>query len=502
MNSNTEKDQNLPSSHKKKTNSFQFFFDILRQALSTLFMALFSIIIAAVYTRIFPPSEYGVYSTAVAFVAPIITLSSEWIAQPTSRFYSEYARRNHLSSLWQSINIFSLTILSVLLTLFTFIWVFLPTSFKSQYGTIYIEVFVVVILQSVTSIILPIFPAAFNTHLYRRITISTALSSAAISLIFIYTFGRRIEYLLLGQIIAIGLFLPLVLRWSKWQRLTVKKVSRSRIAHTMKRMSIYGLPMMVWFLSSSLLDLGDRYVIQFTRGSAEVGIYSVNYALMAGIVILINVPVSIMLGPLLFEQWGRRDIAGTTRSLTQATTLYFVIACALIGAGSLVCESLVQLLLGKEFHVGQIFLVPILVARAVWGISLIGQKSLELREKTRMLMIIAILSALLNLILNLFFVPKYGYIAAAYTTLFGYLFYLVLIYTQTRREVRWEIETAPAAFALISSLLSYAITYFTIRNWTQIPSIFFGTSMFLILFSAFFLTLSQPTRALIKRYLP
>ena len=42
-------------------------------------------------------------------------------------------------------------------------------------------------------------------------------------------------------------------------------------------------------------------------------------------------------------------------------------------------------------------------------------------EKKKRLVIASVVAALLNIILNWIFIPKFGYIAAAYTTLFSYI---------------------------------------------------------------------------------
>ena len=485
----------------RKSYLSRFVLDAVKQAPATLFMAVFSILIAAYYTRVFPAEKYGIYSAAIAFSGPIVTLMTEWVAQPIGRMYSEYRFRNQMPVFWQSINVFSSGALALFLFGAVVVWQILPDGTKGIYRNIYLETSAVIVLQAMTSILLPIFPASFNTHLFRRLTLLTALCSAGIAIALILLFGKNIEFLIVGQAISLAIFLPLAIHWSGWQRPTLQGMQSVRLWHTLRRMAVYGLPMMLWFLSSSLLDLGDRYVIQWFRGSAEVGIYSVNYSLMAGIVMLINVPVGVVLGPLLFEQWSRRDLAGTTKTLGQMTTLYVVIACALLGAGALASEPLVRLLLGKEFHVGQSFLVPILLARAVWGASMIGQKSLELREKTRTMMVVAVLSALLNLLLNLWLVPRYGYIAAAYTTLVSYIFYTGLIYAETRSVVPWTIDRGPALTAMVAALGAYALAALASRTWAPVLILTAGSLLFIILFGTLFLSMSRATRTAVKQYL-
>ena len=54
-------------------------------------------------------------------------------------------------------------------------------------------------------------------------------------------------------------------------------------------------------------------------------------------------------------------------------------------------------------------------------------------KKTKYISIGTIAAALLNVVLNFIFIPMFGYIAAAYTTLAGFLALLVMHYIMSRR---------------------------------------------------------------------
>ena len=50
----------------------------------------------------------------------------------------------------------------------------------------------------------------------------------------------------------------------------------------------------------------------------------------------------------------------------------------------------------------------------------------QYKKKTVGMAIASVTAALINYALNALFIPKYGYIAAAYTTLFGYLVLFII----------------------------------------------------------------------------
>ena len=78
-------------------------------------------------------------------------------------------------------------------------------------------------------------------------------------------------------------------------------------------------------------------------------------------------------------------------------------------------------------------------------------------------------SAMVNFVLNLIYIPKYGYQAAAYTTLISYAFMLICTYIICKKILKVQV---PAVIRFIDYLLIIAavllVNYFAtenISNW-------------------------------------
>ena len=52
----------------------------------------------------------------------------------------------------------------------------------------------------------------------------------------------------------------------------------------------YGLPLVAWYVSAQILNIGDRYIIKYFLGNVEVGIYSANYSIVYGVTTLLSAP--------------------------------------------------------------------------------------------------------------------------------------------------------------------------------------------------------------------
>ena len=76
-----------------------------------------------------------------------------------------------------------------------------------------------------------------------------------------------------------------------------------------------------------------------------------------------------------------------------------------------------------------------------------------------------IIAAATNMVLNLTFIPKYGYIAAAYTTLFSYIIYFLLhMYISKRLSGFYIIEIKYLLSVLLILIISYGIGLAFVNN--------------------------------------
>ena len=118
------------------------------------------------------------------------------------------------------------------------------------------------------------------------------------------------------------------------------------------------------------------------------------------------------------------------------------------------------LLLGMPFRDGHTIMPIILAGASVWGLSMLVHKGLELQEKTGVMLGLVMVSATINIVLNLLFVPEYGYQAAAVTTFVSYLAYPVLVYVITNRSgLGWRIPWRTIIRTVAASLITGGVLW-------------------------------------------
>ncbi len=463
--------------------------------------------VGAVYffTRAFTTQEYGVYALILAVTTPLTILVTEWAAQPIGRFYSEYVHRGLLVPFLTSVEQIYIRIVGVV-TLLSLIFFVINLQIHALSLLSLVGVYVSLVTQCFSAIALPVLMASLRPALYRRAVVGASTISTVSSILLVYLTGAHIACLLWGPAVANLLLLPWIARQTGVQLVRRPRRLQPGELEVLRRLFRYGLPMTVWFFSASLLYSEDRYMIGVFRGPSEVAVYGVNFNLVAMASGLLNGPVALATGPVLYQQWSAGRMAESSRTLSIMTEIYGILAALMIGGTMVIGPDLVHVLFDRSYWAGAMVLVPVMIGRLFWGASLIGHKTLELTERTLTMSASALVAASLNLILNLLLVPRFGFVGSSFATLVSYGAYSVIIWFQSRRELQWSVRAPRIAVYLgVSVVLAVAIRYglsatgiFTMGDRPLVHLLVGAAAYLLIVPSVFFLAFGRRIRTLMS----
>lgn len=190
----------------------------------------------------------------------------------------------------------------------------------------------------------------------------------------------------------------------------------------------YSLPIVPHGISQVLLAQFDRIAIRSMVGDAAAGIYS-----LAGniklILTIITESISTAWTTWFYEEFhtgNKEKIQDNAKKLCGLFCLFSVILI-------FISPELIHLLGGVEYLDGRYVAVPMIIDAFLLFVYNIVVTAEYYYKKTVFVMLGTIVAAVINLITNLIFIKKYGYIAAAYTTLFAYVIYLILHLTISRK---------------------------------------------------------------------
>ena len=100
---------------------------------------------------------------------------------------------------------------------------------------------------------------------------------------------------------------------------------------------------------------------------------------------------------------------------------------------------IIYILGGKGYEAGKLVAVPMIMDAFILFLYNIIVPSEYYTKKTTYIMTGTLIAAGLNLVTNYIFIKAYGFIAAAYTTLFSYVCYLLLHIVISRKLVGFDV---------------------------------------------------------------
>ena len=200
----------------------------------------------------------------------------------------------------------------------------------------------------------------------------------------------------------------------------------------------YGLPLvptsaMLWIMSSS-----DRYIIGYFMQAKDVGIYAAAYSL-AHINSLFLGPLQTILLPTVSKSYDNGDMA-KTRTYLKYSLKYLVMLSIPAAFGlSVLALPLLRILTTMEFTSGSMVVPFIVLGLVIFEFHRICLYIFYLVKKTYWVARLLIISAALNIGLNLLLIPHLGILGAAVATLIAYAVLGILTVVVSFRYFKFDL---------------------------------------------------------------
>jgi O-antigen/teichoic acid export membrane protein len=202
-----------------------------------------------------------------------------------------------------------------------------------------------------------------------------------------------------------------------------------------KTMLIYAVPLVIAGFAGIINETLDRILLKqiiynpnnpssFHEAVAQVGIYSACYKLAMLVTILLQA-YRYAAEPFFFSQMKNED-----RNKVYVNVMNFFIAavCLVFLLVSLNIEIFKYFIQNESYWAGLSVVPVLLMANVFLGIYYNQSVWYKLSGKTQFGAYIAILGALITILINVLFIPKYGYLASAWATLIVYFIQMILSY--------------------------------------------------------------------------
>lgn len=283
---------------------------------------------------------------------------------------------------------------------------------------------------------------------YMVVALASSLGNVLLSLVLIFTvfYGQRYMGRILGATIVLAV-LGAILVLCFW------RAARPRV--NLKYWSFglkYSLPIVAHGLSQVVLAQFGRLMINYMVSTEAAGIYGLAANLMIIVTVLTD-SVSTVWTTWFYETMEGEEADKATelkmladaelkqRSMTiqrragQLAQGFAIICIALMA----ITPEMIWVLGGDAYMDGAYCAFGMILSGYcvfIYNMIVAGE---YYKQKTNYIMIGTILAAIINIILNLWAIQAFGYIAAAYTTLVSYMFYVVFHWIISKRVLSFAV---------------------------------------------------------------
>lgn len=411
--------------HKDSIDIFRHLGNFFSASIFTKFIAFLSL---PIFTRLLGPEGYGGVSLYLSIVGIVSIISSLGIDTSIRRYYFEEDK--NLVRFFKS-NLFFLIMFQIIFIGFILI-------FSKQISYLTNIPIIIILLGSITGILhsykniaLAYFQVKGLSHWVRNIALFSGISVLIVSILLVIIMG---DYF--GKVYGtlIGAFLVNLIL--VWKVSPIKKIIEDKHfeAKLVKYSLFLGCPIVLNQLAGYVLAFFDRLAINKYYGLNDAGLYSFAYG-VGMIIEVVIYSINAAWVPILFKKLKNNDISKIQNYFKLFSKIVLFASANII----LFSRELLLLLADKRFSDALIF-IPIIVIGYMFKYLYTLYSNIEYYyKKTKMLAFFSIVAAVINIILNVIFIPWFGSIAAAYTTLFSYILLFIMHYTYVKLKLNKSI---------------------------------------------------------------
>lgn len=376
-----------------------------------------------VFTRLLTTEQFGAYSIYQSWINVILILAT--LKLSTGVFNNGMVRFREDRSRFIS----SLQGLSSLTTGALLILYFVNMDFWNRLLGLNTFCVVIMFLELLFSTAFLLWSAE-QRYIYRyktlvMLTLGMSVGTIVLGIAFVLSTDYKAEARILSYA-AIQVCIGLVLYIHN-----IKKGKKLFDPHYWKYALRFNLPLIPHYLSLMVLQQADRIMIAQMVGKGEAAIYAVAYNIST-LMSLIVTAINSSLIPYTYENMSIHKYEDLKRT---ANALLKIVGCGCVFVMAFGPE-IVRLFATSAYYDAVWIIPPVsLSVYFMFLYPLFG--NVELYYETKSMMLIAsCLGAALNIILNYFLIPIFGYLVAGYTTLFCYFVFAVLHYLAYKSALR------------------------------------------------------------------
>ena len=407
-----------------------------------------------IYLKYLSPSEYGIVSSLHVLNAVLVVLFTLSLPRALYRVYYDYKSDSDKKVLMGTVFISVLVIATISVVL-----LFL---FKNQVQNIYKSIsffpyfsyaILIVFIQAfhvIPSVFLQIKEKSIT---FISLSVSLFFFKSILILWFIIIAKKGAVGYLEAELIAAFIFLPI------YYSFIYKNLILTWNFKIFKNIMFFSLPLIPSFLSAWILNLSDRIFIERYFNTEEVGIYSLGYKI-AGLVLIFSMAFKKAYDPYFYKIANTENKQIATQKLYKANYVFIVVIILASFFISFFAKEGIVIFFDQRYYAA-INIIPIIsLAYLVSQNSALLNVMMYQEKKTKIVMYITIISALINIGLNFLLIPIMGIYGAAWATVISFFSIFIFSYFLAKKAFFIPFNWKGIAPLLLILGTIYCLFYF------------------------------------------
>lgn len=385
------------------------------------------VILLPLYTKYMTTSEYGVYAILEATLLILVEVLNLGLHQALVMMNNSPEFSKKQRSIFFSLFLVTIAISALFIIMGESSIPFISGIFEDPqlfYEYLRLAVYIIA-LRLIYNLFLNKLRADDQSGIYTIINVTKLLVMLCFVIYFVAfahlkVMGILYSYLI-SEIIAFIIITPFMIRRMSF-------VFESKIVAVAFK---FGIPLIFGSVAMMMLNLSDRYIIKYLEDYSTVGIYNLGYSFAGILNMFLITPFGLALMPIAYKMYGKEgDRKYYSKILTYLTYI-------LVWGGLIL--SIFSMEVIKTFTLNAAYwsaykVVPIVMFSYIFfGMRFMSSLGMFLTRNTKYVAYSTSIASVLNIVLNFIFIPEFGMIAAAYTTLISFiLLYFVTLYYSNR----------------------------------------------------------------------
>ena len=451
--------------------------------LSKLLTYIYRVIIA----RQFDPAIYGLYSLASIVLSLFIVVSSVGLIKGLERFVSLYRGEEKIDKIRYLIQ--KLKIILLISSLFFGIILYFSSNFISinifhdERLVIFLKIFSILVpLTNLSYIFLHILRCFEKVGSYSfiwNILQNFVKVGALIIFIFLGLETNAIIFSYFLGILSMLLVAYFLCRFKLPEIFMKHKLKREEKGQIRKEVFSYSWPLLFSSLIMVLFYWVDSLLLGYFMGATNVGFYNAATPLV-GLMSFFPAMFTSFFLPLIAKEFGKKNLEIIKELSKQVGKWIFILNLPLFFIMFIFPTTLIRVFFGEQYLVASSALQILAIGGFMSSLVFLSTDLISMIGKSKILLINIICASILNILLNIIFIPKYGLNGAAIATTITTILLSISLFIEVKYYVHLVPVRKKIANIFVVSLIPLLLLLF-IKRYME------TTLLTLILLGSFFI---------------